>query len=122
MNVTVARDGKRHRLEFERGKPQNRVIEVVDGVEVSPARVIGETTKRGTKRITWPTRIFGTIEYHDRHPRQARLRELSFPQQRRQNPSHRPAHRQGRRFAFAGGVKGFVEYINRAKTVLHPTS
>ena len=30
--------------------------------------------------------------------------------------------RQGKEenFAFSGGVKGFVEYINRAKTVLHP--
>ena len=30
--------------------------------------------------------------------------------------------RQGKEenFAFLGGVKGFVEYINRAKTVLHP--
>src|SRR5699024_8998778 len=30
--------------------------------------------------------------------------------------------RQGKEenFAFLGGVKGFVEYINRSKTVLHP--
>lgn len=30
--------------------------------------------------------------------------------------------RQGKEenFAFSGGVKGFVEYINRSKTVLHP--
>lgn len=78
MQVIVSRDGKKHQLEFERGKPQNRVIEVVDGVEVSPARIVGETSKRGTKvHYLADDEIFGTVEYHY-DILAKRLRELSF--------------------------------------------
>ncbi|RTL17287.1 MAG: DNA gyrase subunit B, partial [Rhodocyclaceae bacterium] len=120
MNVTVARDGKRHLLEFERGKPQNRVIELVDGVEVSPARVIGETTKRGTKvHYLADEEIFGTVEYHY-DILAKRLRELSFLNNGVKIRLIDQRTGKEEDFAFAGGVKGFVEYINRAKTVLHP--
>ena len=120
MHVTVARDGKRHLLEFERGKPQNRVIELVDGVEVSPARVIGETTKRGTKvHYLADEEIFGTVEYHY-DILAKRLRELSFLNNGVKIRLIDQRTGKEEDFAFAGGVKGFVEYINRAKTVLHP--
>ncbi|WP_288024541.1 ATP-binding protein, partial [Thauera sp.] len=120
MHVTVARDGKRHLLEFERGKPQNRVIELVDGVEVSPARVIGETTKRGTKvHYLADDEIFGTVEYHY-DILAKRLRELSFLNNGVKIRLIDQRTGKEEDFAFAGGVKGFVEYINRAKTVLHP--
>ena len=49
LRLTVARDGHKHFMEFNRGVPQNRVIEVVDGVETSPLAIVGDTTKRGTK-------------------------------------------------------------------------
>ncbi|WP_068809702.1 DNA topoisomerase (ATP-hydrolyzing) subunit B [Thauera phenolivorans] len=121
MHVTVARDGKRHLLEFERGKAQNRVIETVDGVEVSPPRVIGETTKRGTKvHYLADEEIFGNVEYHY-DILAKRLRELSFLNNgvKIRLVDQRTGKEED--FAFAGGVKGFVEYINRTKTVLHPT-
>ena len=54
-----------------------------------------------------------------RHPGEAPARAL-VPEQRRQDRAHRPARRQEENFAFSGGVKGFVEYMNRAKNVLHP--
>jgi DNA gyrase subunit B len=49
LKLTVSRDGKRHEIDFSRGFVQNRLIEVVDGAEVSPMRVVGASDKRGTK-------------------------------------------------------------------------
>jgi DNA gyrase subunit B len=49
LRLTVRREGKVHVLEFSKGFVQNRIIETVDGVEVSPMKVIGDTDKRGTR-------------------------------------------------------------------------
>src|SRR5690554_4262603 len=49
LRLTIRRDGKKHFQEFARGVAQDRVIEIVDGVETSPLRIIGETAKRGTE-------------------------------------------------------------------------
>src|SRR6187399_3563342 len=43
LRLTVRREGKVHTLEFSKGFVQNRIIETVSGVEVSPMKVIGET-------------------------------------------------------------------------------
>jgi DNA gyrase subunit B len=68
-----------HSLEFCRGFVQNRIVEVQDGVEVSPMKVIGDTEKRGTEVHFLPdTDIFK--ENNDFHYEilSKRLRELSF--------------------------------------------
>jgi len=38
-----------HALEFARGFVQHRLVEVVEGVDVSPMKVTGDTEKRGTE-------------------------------------------------------------------------
>ncbi|MDI3381825.1 DNA topoisomerase (ATP-hydrolyzing) subunit B [Xenophilus aerolatus] len=122
LRLTVRREGKVHVLEFSRGFVQNRIVEVVDGVEVSPMKVTGETEKRGTEVHFLPdTEIFK--ENNDFHYEilSKRLRELSFL-----NNGVRIRlldERSGKEddFSGAGGVKGFVEFINKGKTVLHPT-
>ena len=43
LRLTVRRDGKVHVLEFSKGFVQNRLVESVNGVDVSPMKVIGET-------------------------------------------------------------------------------
>ena len=55
-----------------------------------------------------------------RHPGQAHPRAV-VPQQRRARSSSID-QRDGKseNFAYSGGVKGFVEYMNRARSVLHP--
>jgi DNA gyrase subunit B len=110
LRLTVWRDGKVHQMEF------------ADGAPTAPLRVTGITEKRGTEVHFLASRqIFGTVDYHyDILAR--RLRELSFL-----NNGVRIVlvdQRAGKEenFAFSGGVKGFVEYMNRAKTVLHPAA
>jgi DNA gyrase subunit B len=120
LRLTVRRDGKVHFMEFARGVPQDRVIELRDGIAVSPMKIIGDTEKRGTEVHFLPdAQIFTNIDFHY-DVLAKRLRELSFLNNgvkirlvdERQNKEEM--------FAFEGGVRGFVDYINRSKTVLHP--
>ncbi|MDA7418537.1 DNA topoisomerase (ATP-hydrolyzing) subunit B [Xenophilus arseniciresistens] len=123
LRLTVRREGKVHTLEFSKGVVQNRILETADGVEVSPMKIIGDTEKRGTEVHFLPdTEIFK--ENNDFHYEilSKRLRELSFL-----NNGVRirlKDERSGKEddFSGAGGVRGFVEFINKGKTVLHPTT
>jgi len=123
LRLTVRREGKVHQIEFARGFVQDRLLDKVDGFEVSPMKVTGETEKRGTEVHFLPdTEIFK--ENNDFHYEilAKRLRELSFL-----NNGVRirlKDERSGKEddFSGAGGVRGFVEFINKGKTVLHPTS
>ncbi|WP_338847083.1 DNA topoisomerase (ATP-hydrolyzing) subunit B [Massilia sp. W12] len=120
LKLTIRRDGKVHFMEFARGVPQNRETEMIDGVLCSPIKVIGETDKRGTDVHFWADEeIFTTVEFHYEILAK-RIRELSFL-----NNGVRiklTDQRSGKEelFAFEGGTRGFVEYINKAKTALHP--
>ncbi|MFC5473266.1 DNA topoisomerase (ATP-hydrolyzing) subunit B [Paraherbaspirillum soli] len=121
LKLTIRRDGKVHFMEFVRGVPQNRETEMMDGVLVSPIKVIGDTDKRGTEVHFWADEeIFTHVEFHYEILAK-RIRELSFLN----NGVHIKLsdQRTGKEesFAFEGGTRGFVEYINKAKSVLHPT-
>jgi DNA gyrase subunit B len=123
LRLTVRRDGKKHFMEFNRGHAVDRLIEVQNGVEVSPLKVLGDTKNRGTEvHFLADEEIFGvgTIEFHY-DILAKRLRELSFLNNGVKIKLIDQRNNKEEDFAFSGGVKGFVEYINRAKTVLHPT-
>jgi len=49
LRLTVRRDGQAHYMEFKQGIPQERVIELRGGVEISPMKITGETEMRGTE-------------------------------------------------------------------------
>lgn len=123
LKLTVRREGKAYEIDFARGFVQNRQLEIVDGVETSPMRIIGDTEKRGTKVHFLPdTEIF--TQNHEFHYEilAKRLRELSFL-----NNGVRirlKDERSGKEddFSGAGGVRGFVNFINANKKVLHPTA
>ncbi len=120
LRLTIRRDGKKHFIEFNRGHAVDRLIEVQNGVEVSPLRVIGDTEKRGTEvHFLADEEIFGTVEFHYEILAK-RLRELSFLNNGVRIRLIDQRTNREEDFAFSGGVRGFVEYINRAKTVLHP--
>ena len=107
LRLTIRRDGKKHAIEFR------------DGLPVEPLRVVGATEKRCTEvHFLASVATFGSIEYHY-DILAKRLRELSFLNNgvKIRLIDQRSAKEEN--FAYAGGVKGFVEYINRTKTVLH---
>jgi DNA gyrase subunit B len=108
LDVSVRRNGELHQISFKRGVP------------VAPLKHMGTSDRRGTEvRFLADREIFGTIEFHyDILAR--RLRELSFLNNGVKIRLVDERNDREENFAFAGGVCGFVEYINRAKQVLHP--
>ena len=121
LRLTIRRDGKKHFMEFNRGVPMDRVLEMREGFEVSPLKVLGDTEKRGTEvHFLADDEIFGTVEFHYEILAK-RLRELSFLNNGVSIKLVDQRNGKEELFAFAGGVKSFVEYINRSKSVLHPT-
>jgi len=107
LRLTIWRDGRVHELEFS------------DGVPTGPLRVTGSTEKRGTEvHFLASKEVFGNVDYHvDILSR--RLRELSFLNNGVRILLVDQLAGKEESFEFSGGVKGFVEYMNRAKTVLH---
>jgi DNA gyrase subunit B len=108
LKLTIRRDGQVHFMEFRNGDA------------VAPLKIIGQTERRGTEVHFHPNpEVFGNIEFHY-DILAKRLRELSFLNNGVRIELHDQRNAKEETFAFAGGVKGFVEYINRSKTVLHP--
>ncbi len=109
LRLTIRREGVTNFMEFRRGE------------RVEPLKVIGTTERRGTEvHFLASIETFGYVEYHY-DILAKRLRELSFL-----NNGVKIAlvdQRVGKEenFAYAGGVCGFVEYMNRAKSTLHQT-
>jgi len=107
LRLSIRRDGKLHQMEFRLGET------------VAPLKVTGKSERRGTEVHFLPSKdLFGRIEYHYEILAK-RLRELAFL-----NSGLRIVlidQRSGKEetFSFTGGVKGFVEYMNRSKNVLH---
>jgi DNA gyrase subunit B len=120
LRLTIRREGKVHFQEFRQGVPQDRQLAERDGSAISPMKIIGSTEKRGTEVHFLPDgEIFSNIDFHY-EILSKRLRELSFLNNgvrirlldERQNKEDN--------FAYSGGVKGFVEFINGGKKTLHP--
>ena len=120
LRLTVRREGKTHFIEFKRGVPQDRVLEMREGFEVSPMKVTGDTDKRGTEVHFLPdTDIFQHNSEFHYDILAKRLRELSFLNNGVKIRLVDERHNKEDLFAYAGGVKGFVEFINQGKTALH---
>ena len=108
LKLTIYRGGKVNYMEFRHGDP------------VAPLKEIGNSDKKGTEvHFLASKETFGLVAFHF-DILAKRLRELSFL-----NNGVKIAlidERDGKteNFTFTGGVKGFVEYMNRNKAVLHP--
>jgi DNA gyrase subunit B len=109
LRLTIRRDGKVHYMEFRDGEP------------VAPLKVTGETERRGTEVHFMPSAAsFENIEFHY-DILAGRLRELSFLNNGIRIDLVDQRAGKEETFAFGGGIKAFVEFMNRNKTVLHPT-
>ena len=108
LRLSIRRDGKLFLQEYRGGEP------------VEPLREVGESTDTGTEVTFTPSRaIFSNIEFHYEILAK-RLRELSFL-----NSGVRITLRDERTdrqdvFEYQGGIRAFVEHLNRKKTPLHP--
>ena len=109
LRLTIRRDGKMHQMEFR------------DGAAVAPLKATGKSERRGTEvHFMSSTEVFGKIEFH--HDILARrLRELSFLNHGVKIVMADQRTGKEENFAYSGGIKGFVEYMNRSKSVLHQT-
>ena len=108
LKLKIWRDGKFHQMEFRRG------------VAVSPLAVMGPSDRRGTEvHFMASSETFNNIEYHF-DILAKRIRELSFLNNGTKIELIDQRDGKSENFAYSGGVKGFVEYMNRAKTALHP--
>ena len=108
LKLRIRRDGKVHEMEFRHG------------ARVSPLAAVGVSDKRGTEvHFLAAKETFTHIEFHYEILAK-RLRELSFLNNGVKIELIDQRNGKSENFAYSGGVKGFVEYMNRSKAVLHP--
>ena len=108
LRLTIRRGGLVYQMEFHNGDP------------VAPLKETGTTERRGTEVHFMPsTAVFGNVEYHY-DILAKRLRELSFLNNGVRIELVDQRNDKEELFQFAGGIRAFVEFINRTKTVLHP--
>src|SRR6476659_8504431 len=95
-------------------------MEFRNGVPVAPLAVVGTTDRRGTEvHFMAAIETFGRVEFHY-DILAKRIRELSFLHNGTKIELNDQRDGKTENFAYSGGIKGFVEYMNRSKSVLHP--
>jgi len=108
LKLKIYRNGKVHQMEFRRGEA------------VAPLAETGVTDKKGTEvHFLASVETFMLVEYHFEILAK-RIRELSFLNNGVKIELIDQRTGKSENFAYSGGIKGFVEYMNRSKTVLHP--
>ncbi|MBQ9562397.1 MAG: DNA topoisomerase (ATP-hydrolyzing) subunit B [Lachnospiraceae bacterium] len=116
LEVTIHQDGKMHHQRFERGKT------------VQPLTVIGETDHTGTEVTFFPDREIFEETVFDYATLKQRLREMAFltrnvkiilrDERERDEETGEPMVKT---FHYEGGIKEYVQYLNKHKSALYDT-
>ena len=110
VEVTIQRDGGIYQMYFEKGKT------------VKKLEKIGESNKTGTKvRFVADDTIFETQEF-DYEVLETRFREMAFLTKGLKinfEDQRDPENIKKSSFCFEGGLKSFVEFLNKNKECLH---
>ncbi len=108
FEVEVRRDGKVYHQRFERGKP------------VSKLETIGKTKSTGTKITFFPdAQIFQVTEFNW-DTLASRLREMAFLNKGLEIKLSEEEPAREEVFRYDGGIREFVDHLNRNKNALHP--
>jgi DNA gyrase subunit B len=108
LKLKICKNKKVYQMEFRRG------------VAVAPLAEVGSTERQGTEVHFFPSiETFSLVEFSF-DILAKRLRELSFLNNGVKIELIDQRHNKSENFAYSGGVKGFVEYMSRNKSVLHP--
>jgi DNA gyrase subunit B len=108
LEVEVYREGKIYFQRFERGD------------KVTELKVIGETAKKGTKIHFRPDpEVFETLDF-DFETLSRRMRELAFLTRGVKIQITDERTGKSKEFIYEGGIKSFVQYLNKTKAALHP--
>ena len=110
LEVDISHDGKIYRQRYERGKV------------MYPLTVIGETKRRGTEVRFLPDPDIFEETVFDFDILKQRLREMAFLTRNLKIVLHdlRGEEPVSMTFHYEGGIKEYVEYLNKQKEVLYP--
>ncbi|MCL1856555.1 MAG: DNA topoisomerase (ATP-hydrolyzing) subunit B [Kiritimatiellaeota bacterium] len=108
MEVEIRRQGKIHRIRFERG------------VTTVPLQVLGDTAETGTIVTFFPDHSIFITRGFQWDILSARLRELAFLNKGVEIHFRDEIHDRTEVYRFDGGISEFVQYLNRNRSCLHP--
>lgn len=110
LEVEIYLEGKKYFQRFERGKSVNQLVET------------GVTDLRGTKITFLPDKEIFEETVYDYEVLKQRLREMAFLTKNLKIVLHdiREEEIVEKEFHYAGGIKEYVEYLNRLKDPLYP--